>query len=97
MGHYLPFYPPNNPENQNLKKMKKAPEDVIILHMCTKNHDHTMYASRDMECDRQKDNFLSFWAISCPFTPLLAPQIKIWKKCKKNPRRYYPFTHVYHK
>ena len=32
----------------------------------------------------------------CPFTPLLAPKIKIWKKCKKS-HRYYPFKHVYHK
>ena len=24
MGHFLPFYPPNNPENQNFEKMGKA-------------------------------------------------------------------------
>ena len=45
MGHFLPFYPLNNPENLNVEKMKKAPGDVIILHMCTKNHYHMMYAS----------------------------------------------------
>ena len=28
---------------------------------------------------------LSFWAIFCPFTPLLTPNIKTWKKCKKIP------------
>ena len=45
LGHFLPFYSPNNPESQNFEKMKKASGDVIILHMCTKNHDHMMYAS----------------------------------------------------
>ena len=51
------FYPPDNPENQNFEKMKKASGDVITLHMCTKNHNHMMYASWDMECNRQ---FLHF-------------------------------------
>ena len=87
------FYPltPNNLENQNSEKMKKAPGDVIILHMCTKNHDHMMYASWDVECDRE--NFLSFG----PFftlTPLTIQKIKFLKK--KNTWRYYTFTNVYH-
>ena len=63
--------------------------------MCIKNHDH-MYASWDIECNRH--NFLLFCVTFCPFTPLLTPKIKIWKKCKKKPPwRYYPFPHVYHK
>ena len=33
-----------------------------------------------MECDRQ--NFLSFWTIFCPFTSLTTPSIKILKKWK---------------
>ena len=45
LGPFLPFYPPNNPEKQNFEKMKKPSGDVIILHMCTTNHDHMMYAS----------------------------------------------------
>ena len=82
-------------ENQNFEKMKKVSGDVIFLHMCIKNHDH-MYASWDIECNRH--NFLLFCVTFCPFTPLLTPKIKIWKKCKKNPPwRYYPFPHVYHK
>ena len=42
-GHFLPFYPPSpppHPGNQNSAKMKKASGDVIILHVCTKNHNH---------------------------------------------------------
>ena len=28
--------------------MKKTPGDIIILHMCTKNHDQMIYGSWDM-------------------------------------------------
>ena len=89
--HFGPFFailPLLQPENQNLKKMKKAFGDVIILHMCTKNHNHTMYAFWDMKYDRH--NFSPYFTllphycpIFYPFTPLLPPKIKIWKKCKK--------------
>ena len=44
-GYFLPFYPPNIPENQNFEKMKKASGDVIILHLRAKNHNYMMYAS----------------------------------------------------
>ena len=33
--------------------------------------------------------FLSFWAISCTFTPLLTPKIKIWSKFLKKSWWYY--------
>ena len=45
LGHFLPFYPTNSPENQNFEKMKKESGDVTILHTCTTNHNHLMYAS----------------------------------------------------
>ena len=71
LGHFLPFYPPNSPKNQNLKKRKKnMPRDIIILHNCTKNHDHMLYCSWDMA--RDGCNYFSFWAIFCLFTPLTA-------------------------
>ena len=83
MGHFLPFYPPNSPKNQNFEKMKKMPGDIIILHKCVKNHDHMLYCSWDMACDRCNCYF-SFWAIFCPFTPLTAWKMKISKKWKKH-------------
>ena len=49
---FLSCYPPNKLKNQNFEKMKKISGDFIILHMCTKNYDHMMYASWDMECNR---------------------------------------------
>ena len=76
----LPFYPSNNPKNQNFEKMKTTPRDIIILHMCTineKSYDH----SWDMERDGQ--NFLSFWTMFCTFTLLTTQKIKILKKMKK--------------
>ena len=47
-------------------KLKKAPEDIIILHICTIHDNHRIYVSWDMKCDEQ--NFLSFWTVFCPFT-----------------------------
>ena len=34
---------PNSPKNENFTTKKKLPGDIIILHMCTKNHDHMLY------------------------------------------------------
>ena len=59
---FSPFYLTiNNTQNQNFRKMKKKPRDIIILHMCTITDYHIMYGSWDMECLRQI--FLSFWTI----------------------------------
>ena len=49
---------PNNPENQNFEKKKKASSYVIILTLCNKKHDKMMYAYSNMECNWH--NFLSF-------------------------------------
>ena len=64
--------------------MKKPPRDIIILHMCIINDNHTVYGPWDMEHDGQ--NFLSFWTIFCTFTPLITWKIKISKKIEKTPR-----------
>ena len=55
----MPFYPTNNPKNQNVEKKKKILGD-IILHNCTKNH------ARD-GCNLCF--FLPSCAIFCLFTP----------------------------
>ena len=57
----------NNMKNQNFKKLKKIPGDIIILQKCIKNHDHMLYCSLDMACNRC--NYFSFRAIFCPFLP----------------------------
>ena len=81
LDHFLPFYPPSNLENQIFEEMKKMPDNIIILHQCTRNHDHMLYCSWDMACNGSDCYFL-FWAIFCPFTQLTAQKIKIFKKRK---------------
>ena len=67
--------------------MKKIAGDIIILHICTKNHNHMMYGSWDKDWGKQK--ILSFWSLFCPLTthtlPLMIPKIQILKKMKKMP------------
>ena len=75
--------PPKQPKKWKNQKMKKKHGNIIILHKCTKNHDHMLCCSWDMVCDRC--NYFSFWVIFCPFTSLTAPKMKISKKMKKKP------------
>ena len=94
LDHFLHFYPSIDPENQNFKKIKKTPGDIIILHRCAIYEDHMMYSYWDMEHNRQ--NVLSFWTIFYPFTFLTTWKIKIFKKWKKT-WRYYHLKQVHHK
>ena len=94
----MPFIPLKNPKSK-FWKMETFAGDIITLDMCTKNHNHMMYSSWDTEWDRQK--FLSFWIIFCPFTspsappsPLMILNIKILKKIGKKTWRYYHFTNI---
>ena len=71
--------------------------DIITLYLCTINDNHMMYASTDMECDRQNVIFLSFWTVFCPLPPPLTNwKMKILKN-EKHSSRYHHFTLVYHK
>ena len=83
LGHFLPFYPTNNLENQTSEKMKQNTGDIIISHMSTINKNHMIYDFWDMECNRQNffsfDHFLSFYPSPSPF-PLTIQRIKILKK-----------------
>ena len=42
---FSPFTPLTAQKNQNFKKMKQAPGDIMILHMYIKNYDQMMYGS----------------------------------------------------
>ena len=78
----LPHYWPRKLKFR--KNVKKPCIYVLSFYTCvyTKNQDHMMYGSWDMKCNRQ--NFLSSWAIFCPFTPLTAGKMK-YQKWKKRP------------
>ena len=88
LGHFLPFYHPSFPliilKIKILKKeMEAMSRDIILSYIiCTIIEDHMIYASWNIRCDRQ--NFLLFWAIFCPFRPLTNQIIKILK-LKKTP------------
>ena len=79
---FCPFTPLTCPKNENFKKIKKTPGDMIILHKCTKNHDHMLYCSSDMVRNRFNCHF-SFWAIFYPFTSLTAQKNQNLEKMKK--------------
>ena len=83
MGYFLPFYSPNSPKNENLKKKrKKMPRDIIILQKCTKNHNHMVYCSWDMTSDTCNCYF-SFLGYFLPFYPNLPEKWKFQKNEKK--------------
>ena len=93
--HFGPFFdllPPKNSQNQNFEKQKQKSGDIIILHMCTKNHDHMLYGSLDMMCNRFNCYF-SFLAIFYPFTE--QPKKSKFRKNEENARRCHHFTQVY--
>ena len=81
LGYFLPVYPtlssPSLLTAQKIKikkKMKKIPGHFIILHKCTKDHDHMLYCSWDMARDGCNCYF-SFWAIFLPFYYCNRPKI----------------------
>ena len=85
LGYFLPFYPPNNPKNQNFKKLKKkkTPGDIIILYMCTKNNDHMMYGSWDMVRNRHKQmDWQKKWHIEVGAPPTKKDRYKIMQTYK---------------
>ena len=71
LGHFLPFYPTNNPKNQNFLKNTKLARDITILHKCSESYDYMLHCSWDIARERCSFYF-RFWDIFCPFTPLAA-------------------------
>ena len=75
-----PFTPLTTWKIKILKKCKNHLE-MSSFYTWTKNHNHMMYASWDMECNRQI--LLSFWASFCKFTPAIIQKTKILKNWPK--------------
>ena len=99
LGHFLPFYlpPRNNPEQKT--KIWKNEKSIWRCHhfeleQQKTNDDHMKNGFLDIEHDIQ--NFFSFRAIFCPFTPLTTQKSKLWKNEKKSWWHYH-FKHEYHK
>ena len=53
LDHCLPLSPTNNPKNQDFQILKTLAV-IIILHDCTKNHDHMLYCSWDVAQNSNK-------------------------------------------
>ena len=77
------------------KKRKKTPGDIIILHKCTKNHDHMLYCSWDIMVHDRCNFYFSFGAIFCFLTP--TPWKSKFLKNEQKPWKYHHFTHLYQK
>ena len=60
LGYFCTFIP-QQPEKWKFKKNQKTPENIIILHICTKNH--MLYCSWDMVHD-WCNYYFSFFILS---------------------------------
>ena len=81
LENFSAIYPLKTRKIKIKKKKEKTPDSIIILHKCTKSHDHMLYCSWNMARDRC--NYFSFWTMFCPFIPLTAQKMKTSKKWKK--------------
>ena len=88
------FYLASSPKCENFKTMKKTPGDVIILHKCTKNHDHMPICSWDIWHVTYIIVVFHFFGNFFPFTPN-SPKTQNFKKMKRKPWRYCHFTYMY--
>ena len=71
-----------SPKNQTFGKMKKIAGDIIILHMCTKNHNHMRYSSWDTEWHKMFCHFGLFFTFLSP-SPPNNPEHQNFEKMKK--------------
>ena len=92
LGHFCPFYPICGPKNQNFLKLKKLPEDIIILHMCTKNYDHTIFSSLVTECDGRTDGQKK-WHIQVDVPPKNYSLIKKLSEIYLKTIHCFPYLH----
>ena len=84
-GSFLPFYLPKKPTIQNFE-MKELARD-IILHMCTKNHNHMRYSFWDTESEGQIFFVIlghCFFLLPAPPPPPNNPENQNFEKMKKH-------------
>ena len=91
--YFLPFYPSNNPKNQNFKKWRK-PLKISSSYTSVPKIMIICYTVPEIWC--VTDIIIFHFGLFLPFYPLTAQKIKISKN-KKNPWRYHHFTQVYQK
>ena len=94
-GLFLLFYSLSSPKNENLKTMKKTPEDNIILQKCTKNHDHMLYCSWDICCVTDV-NVIFILGYFLPFYHSNSPKNQSFKKTNKKTKKKTPGDIILH-
>ena len=94
-GLFLLFYSLSSPKNENLKTMKKNPEDNIILQKCTKNHDHMLYCSWDICCVTDV-NVIFILGYFLPFYHSNSPKNQSFKKTNKKTKKKTPGDIILH-
>ena len=93
LGHFLPFQPPDNLENQNFKIEKNTWRYYHFTHL---HHKWQSYDVWFLRYGVRQTEFFVIMGRFLPFYPLWTQKIKILKKWK-NTWRYYHFTNVYHR
>ena len=87
-GHFLPFYPPNDPENQNFEKNDKNAWRYYPFTHAYHKWRYDAWLLKYKLGDKIFCHIEPFFALSPPWQP---------ENKKKNTWRYYHFTHVHHK
>ena len=99
-GHFLPFCPLTAPKMKISKKMKKKHLEISSFYRSIPKIMIISYNVPEILHDAMTHDgcnyYFSFWAIFCPFTPLTAGKMKIFKKSKST-SRYHHFTLVHQK
>ena len=96
IGNYGSFFvllpsPSQKPKKSELLKNEKKNDGDIIIHKCTKNHNHMRYSSWDTEWNRK--NFVLFGHF-LPFYPLSTGKVKIKKKWNQHLQMSSFYTHA---
>ena len=95
--HFRIFFCPFTPlTTWKIKHLKKWKNTWSYYHFTHVDQTWQPYKVWFLRYGADGHNFLSFWTIFCPFTPLTTQKIKILKKGKK-PWRCYHFTHAFDK
>ena len=80
-GLFFALLPPPPLHGPNKSKFCENEKNTWrYYHFTNINDSHMMHGSSDIECNRQ--NFLSFWAVFCPFTTQKIKILKNWKKTR---------------
>ena len=92
---FVPPHPPNSLKNENFTKMKKRHRDIIILHKYTKSHDHMVYCSWDMACDRCNFYFSFCFGLFFALLPSPPNLLKKWKFQKNEKKKLLEISSFY--